>query len=254
MLHLHVLTIFPEILVSPLRESILKRAQDQGLVRVDVHDLRQYTTDQHRTTDDDPYGGGPGMIMKVAPLVHGIEHLRAERPTLHTILTCPQGQLFTQRRARELARKEALLFVCGRYGGVDERVRTYVDEELSIGDYVLTGGELAALVMLDAIIRLVPGVLGNEASAADDSFAEALLDAPQYTRPKVFREQSVPEVLLSGNHQQIRCWRRQEALKRTLQRRPDLLQSAGLKPADRVLLEAIQLATPGHGRGPKDAL
>jgi tRNA (guanine37-N1)-methyltransferase len=254
MLHLHVLTIFPEVLISPLRESILKRAQDKGLVRVDLHDLRQFTTDQHRTTDDDPYGGGPGMIMKVAPLVHGIEKLRAEVSDLHTILTCPQGHLFTQRRARELARKEALLFVCGRYGGVDDRVRAYVDEELSIGDYVLTGGELAALVMLDAIIRLVPGVLGNESSADDDSFAEALLDAPQYTRPKVFREQSVPDVLLSGNHQQIRCWRRQEALKRTLHRRPDLLQRAGLKPDDRVLLEAIRLATRADGCGPKDAL
>jgi tRNA (guanine37-N1)-methyltransferase len=254
MLHLHVLTIFPEILASPLRESILKRAQDKGLVRVDLHDLRQYTTDQHRTTDDDPYGGGPGMIMKVAPLVHGIEKLRAEVPDLHTILTCPQGHLFTQRRARELACKEALLFVCGRYGGVDDRVRAYVDEELSIGDYVLTGGELAALVMLDAIVRLVPGVLGNESSADDDSFAEALLDAPQYTRPKVFREQPVPEVLLSGNHQQIRCWRRQEALKRTLQRRPDLLQPCGLEQEERVLLEAIRLAALGHGRGPKDAL
>jgi tRNA (guanine37-N1)-methyltransferase len=249
MLHLHVLTIFPEILVSPLQESILKRAQEKGLVRVDSHDLRQYTTDQHRTTDDDPYGGGPGMVLKVEPLVRGMEKLRAEEPALHTILTCPQGHLFTQQRARELARKEALLFVCGRYGGVDDRVRAYVDEELSIGDYVLTGGELAALVMMDAIIRLVPGVLGNESSAGDDSFVEALLDAPQYTRPSVFRGQPVPAVLLSGNHQQIRRWRRQEALKRTLQRRPELLQRAGLDQEDRSLLEAVQRATPTSGAG-----
>jgi tRNA (guanine37-N1)-methyltransferase len=253
MLRIHVLTIFPEILMSPLQESILKRAQEKCLVRVDLHDLRQYTTDLHRTTDDDPFGGGPGMIMKVEPLVHGLEKLRAEISDLHTILTCPQGHLFTQRRARELACKDALLFVCGRYGGVDDRVRAYVDEELSIGDYVLTGGELAALVMMDAIIRLVPGVLGNEASADDDSFVEALLDAPQYTRPRVFRGQPVPEVLLSGNHQQIRRWRRWEALKRTLQRRPDLLQRAGLNQEDRALLEAIQHATPGHGAGTKDA-
>jgi tRNA (guanine37-N1)-methyltransferase len=249
MLQLYVLTIFPEILVSPLQESILKRAQEKRLVQVDLHDLRQYTTDLHRTTDDDPYGGGPGMIMKVEPLVHGIEKLRAEVPNLHTVLTCPQGHLFTQPRARELACKEALLFVCGRYGGVDDRVRAYVDEEISIGDYVLTGGELAALVIMDAIIRLVPGVLGNESSAGDDSFEEALLDAPQYTRPRVFRGQPVPEVLLSGNHQQIRRWRRREALKRTLQRRPELLQPAGLDQEDRALLKAIQLAAPRHGAG-----
>jgi tRNA (guanine37-N1)-methyltransferase len=253
MLRIHVLTIFPEILVSPLQESILKRAQEKCLVRVDLHDLRQYTTDLHRTTDDDPYGGGPGMIMKVEPLVHGLEKLRVEIPGLHTILTCPQGHLFTQRRAQELACKDAVLFVCGRYGGVDDRVRAYVDEELSIGDYVLTGGELAALVMMDAIIRLVPGVLGNEASADDDSFADALLDAPQYTRPRVFRGQPVPEVLLSGNHQQIRRWRRREALKRTLQRRPELLQRAVLNQEDRALLEAIQHATPGYGAGTEEA-
>ena len=239
MLQLHVLTIFPEILLSPLQESILKRAQEKRLVRIDLHDLRQYTTDLHRTTDDAPYGGGPGMIMKVEPLVHGLEQLRTKVPELHTILTCPQGHLFTQQRARELASKEALLFVCGRYGGVDDRVRAYVDEEISIGDYVLTGGELAALVMMDAIIRLVPGVLGNELSADDDSFVGHLLDAPQYTRPKMFRGQPVPEVLLSGNHEQIQRWRRQEALKRTLHRRPELLQHAPLNQEDRALLEAI---------------
>jgi tRNA (guanine37-N1)-methyltransferase len=239
MLHLHVLTIFPEILVSPLQESILKRAQEKRLVQIDLHDLREYTTDLHRTTDDAPYGGGPGMIMKVEPLVHGLEQLRAEIPALHTILTCPQGHLFTQQRAREFAAKDALLFVCGRYGGVDDRLRAYVDEEMSIGDYVLTGGELAALVMMDAIIRLVPGVLGNESSADDDSFAGQLLDAPQYTRPQVFRGQPVPEVLLSGNHQQIDRWRHREALKRTLHRRPDLLPHAALDQEDWALRGAI---------------
>jgi tRNA (guanine37-N1)-methyltransferase len=253
-LSVHVLTIFPEILQSPLQESILKRSQEKGLVRVDVHDLRQFTTDLHRTTDDDPYGGGPGMIMKAEPLVHGLEKLTTKVPNLYSILTCPQGCLFTQQRARELACKDALLFVCGRYGGVDERVRAYVDEELSIGDYVLTGGELAALVMMDAIIRLLPGVLGNEASVADDSFVESLLDAPQYTRPKEFRGQPVPAVLLSGNHQQIRRWRRQEALKRTLQRRPELLQRAALTREDLALLKDVQQATPPSGAGPKDTL
>jgi tRNA (guanine37-N1)-methyltransferase len=222
------------------------------LVRVDLQNLRQFTTDPHRVTDDDPYGGGPGMIMKVEPVVHGLEKLRAEVPDLFTILTCPQGHLFTQQRARELACKDALLFICGRYGGVDDRVRGYVDAELSIGDYVLTGGELATLVMIDAIIRLVPGVLGNETSAGEDSFVDSLLHAPQYTRPQEFRGQPVPEVLLSGNHEQIRRWRRREALKRTLQRRPELLQRAALGQEDRALIEEIQPATPSHGAGLKD--
>jgi tRNA (guanine37-N1)-methyltransferase len=240
MLRIHVLTIFPEMVLSPLRESILKRAQANSLVEVEVHDLRQFTTDRHRTTDDDPYGGGPGMIMKPEPLVRGVEKLRAEEPNLYTILTCPQGHVFTQHQARALACKGALLFICGRYGGVDDRVRAYVDEELSIGDYVLTGGELAALVMMDAIIRLVPGVLGNDASVDDDSFAESLLDAPQYTRPKEFRGRRVPEVLLSGNHQQIRLWRRREALRRTLERRPEVLQQAVLSREDQALLDEIR--------------
>jgi len=252
MLRLHVLTIFPEIFTSPLRESILQRAQEKSLVRVELHDLRQFTTDRHRSTDDDPYGGGPGMIMKPEPLVRGIEKLRAAEPEMHAILTCPQGRLFTQELARELARKETLLFVCGRYGGVDERVRTMVDDDLSIGDYVLTGGELAALVMMDAIIRLVPGVLGNEASAADDSFAEFLLEAPQYTRPREFRGQEVPAVLLSGHHQLIWRWRRREALRRTLERRPELLQRATLGADDQALLAEIQGATQRACAGPKD--
>lgn len=254
MLRIHVLTCCPEIFTSPLQESILKRAQQKGLVRVEVHDLRQFATDRHRTTDDDPYGGGPGMIMKAEPLVLGLEQLRGENPDLFTILTCPQGHLFSQRRARELASKDALLFICGRYGGVDDRVRAYVDEELSIGDYVLTGGELATMVMVDAIIRLRPGVLGNEASIQDDSFAEALLGAPQYTRPQEFQGRLVPDVLLSGNHQQIRRWRRREALRCTLQRRPDLLQGAVLSREDRTLLQEIQPLTPSHGAGPRDTL
>jgi len=253
-LRIHVLTCFPEIFTSPLQESILKRAQGKGLVRVEVHDLRRFTSDRHRTTDDDPYGGGPGMVMKPEPLVHGLERLQAEVPDLVTILTCPQGRLFTQRRARELATNDALLFICGRYGGVDDRVRSYVDEEISIGDYVLTGGELATLVMMDAIIRLRPGVLGNEASVHDDSFVEALLDAPQYTRPRAFRGQQVPEVLLSGNHQQIRRWRRREALRRTVQRRPELLQGAVLSREDQTLLEEIQPLIPGQRAGSEDTL
>jgi tRNA (guanine37-N1)-methyltransferase len=251
MLRIHVLTIFPEMLASPLRQSILRRAQAKSLVKVELHDLRQFTTDRHRTTDDDPYGGGPGMIMKPEPLVRGLEGLRAKEPGLYAILTCPQGELFTQQRARALACKGALLFICGRYGGVDDRVRAYVDEELSIGDYVLTGGELAALVMMDAVIRLVPGVLGNDASA-DDSFAEFLLDGPHYTRPSEFRGRRVPEVLLSGNHQQIRRWRRREALRRTLQRRPELLQQAMLSREDRLLLDEIQGAASELGVGRKD--
>jgi tRNA (guanine37-N1)-methyltransferase len=254
MLLIHVLTIFPEILRSPLQESILKRAQEKCLVRIGLHDLRQYASDLHRTTDDAPFGGGPGMVMKAEPLVHGIEKLRSENADLYTILTCPQGQLFTQRHARQLATKGAILFVCGRYGGVDERVRAYVDEELSIGDYVLTGGELAALVMMEATIRLIPGVLGNEASAIDGSFTESLLDAPQYTRPRQFRGQHVPEVLLSGNHRQIRLWRRREALRRTLERRPELLQQTVLSQEDRRLLEAFQHPTARSNAGPEEIL
>jgi tRNA (guanine37-N1)-methyltransferase len=194
------------------------------------------------------------MVMKAEPLVRGIEKLRAEQADLYTILTCPQGQVFTQRHARRLATKAAILFVCGRYGGVDERVRAYVDEELSIGDYVLTGGELAALVMMEATIRLLPGVLGNEASAADDSFVESLLDAPQYTRPREFRGQQVPEVLLSGNHRQISLWRRREALRRTLERRPELLQQTVLSREDRLLLETFQPTTARSGEGPEEVL
>ena len=252
MLQLHVLTIFPEILTSPMQESILNRAQEKCLVKVTLHDLRQFTTDRHHTTDADPYGGGPGMIMKPEPLVHGIETLRADNPGIHVVLTCPQGPVFTQTRARDLVHKSALLFVCGRYGGIDDRVRAFVDEELSIGDYVLTGGELAALVMMDSIIRLVPGVLGNEASVEDDSFAKFLLDAPQYTRPREFRGYRVPAMLLSGNHQEIRRWRRREALRRTLERRPELLGHATLTPEDRSLLAEIQSTTGCPHDGQKD--
>lgn len=243
MVRLHVLTIFPDMFTSPLQEGMLKRAQEKSLVRVTLHDLRLFTCDRHRSTDDAPYGGGPGMIMKPEPLIRGIEALRTSEERLHVILTCPQGRLFTQQRARELAREEALLFVCGRYAGVDDRVRAYMDEELSIGDYILTGGELAAMVMMDAIIRLIPGILGNEDSADDDSFAEMLLDAPQYTRPRAFLGQEVPEVLLSGDHQRIKHWRRCKALLRTLERRPELLEHSVLTREDRELLaELTQLS------------
>jgi tRNA (guanine37-N1)-methyltransferase len=248
MLRIHVLSVFPEIFVSPLQASILKRAQEKSLVRVEVHDVRQFTTDRHRSTDDAPYGGGPGMIMMPDPLVRGIETLRSAEPAMHVILTCPQGHVFSQQRARELAHRDTLLFVCGRYGGVDERVRAFVDEELSIGDYVLTGGELAALVMMDTIMRLVPGVLGNKASAGDDSFAERLLDAPQYTRPRDFQGHQVPAVLLSGNHRQIQRWRRREALCRTLSRRPDLLDPAGLGEEDQALLDELRNASRSLGQ------
>jgi len=254
MLRIHVLTIFPEMFTSPLRESILKRAQERSLVHIALHDLRQFTADRHRTTDDAPYGGGPGMLMKPDPLVRGIETLRAANPGLHVILTCPQGDVFTQEQAGALARKPALLFVCGRYGGVDERVRAFVDEEISIGDYILTGGELPALVMMDAIIRLIPHVLGNQASAEDDSFQEFLLDAPQYTRPRDFRGHQVPAVLLSGNHEQIHRWRRREALQRTLQRRPELLCRTPLSLADRALLAEMREPAQKPRAGRKDEL
>jgi tRNA (guanine37-N1)-methyltransferase len=208
------------------------------VLRVSLHQLRDYATGRHLQVDDVPYGGGPGMVMKPEPLVAAIEHVAAaDRP--RRILLAARGTRFDQRRAAELAAEPSLLLVCGRYEGVDERARAHVDDELSIGDYVLSGGELAALVVLDAIARLLPGVLGNEASAPDDSFATGLLEHPQYTRPWTFEGAAVPEVLGSGDHAAVRRWRREEALRITFERRPDLLRSAPLDDADRAFLRSL---------------
>jgi tRNA (guanine37-N1)-methyltransferase len=234
----HLLTIFPELFGGPLATGPIRIAREKGLLDVAVHDLRDYTTDKHLVVDDVPYGGGQGMVMKPEPLVAAIEHVAANGSP-RRILLAARGTRFTQAKASELAVLPGVLFVCGRYEGVDERVAPVVDEELSIGDYVLSGGELAALVVLDAIVRLLPGVLGNEASPVDDSFATGLLEGPQYTRPADFRGARVPDVLVSGDHAAIARWRREQALRTTLARRPDLLATAPLDDADLAFLRTL---------------
>jgi tRNA (guanine37-N1)-methyltransferase len=243
----HVLTIFPELFGGPLATGPIRIAREKGLLEVAVHNLRDYTTDKHLVVDDVPYGGGQGMVMKPDPLVAAIEHASAaDRP--RRILLSARGVRFTQAGAAALATLPSVLLVCGRYEGVDERIMPVVDEELSIGDYVLSGGELAALVVLDAVVRLLPGVLGNEASPIDDSFATGLLEGPQYTRPAEFRGVRVPEVLLSGDHAAIARWRREQALRTTLARRPDLLAAAPLDDADRAFLRRLGWKGPdGNG-------
>ncbi|MFA6345562.1 MAG: tRNA (guanosine(37)-N1)-methyltransferase TrmD, partial [Syntrophales bacterium] len=221
MIRFDILSVFPGMFASPLAESLIGKARDKGLVDIRFHDIRDYATDRHRMTDDAPYGGGGGMVMKVEPIDRALEAILPDRSEGLVILMTPQGEPFSQRRAEELASHPRLVLLCGHYEGVDERVREHlVDRELSIGDYVLTGGELAAMVVVDAVSRLIPGVLGNDASAAEDSFSTGILEYPHYTRPATYRGWPVPEVLLSGNHAEIDAWRRTEALKRTLARRP----------------------------------
>jgi tRNA (guanine37-N1)-methyltransferase len=240
MIRFDVLTLFPDMFQSPLGSSVFKKAIDRGIIRVLIHNIRDFTTDKHRVVDDSPYGGGSGMVMKAGPVVEGIEQLKATDGSPRVILMTPQGVPFDHNEARRLSTYDHLLFVCGRYEGIDERVRDYVDEELSIGDYILMGGELAVMVVIDAVSRFVPGVLGSEESVLEESFVDALLEYPQYTRPRVFRGKKVPEVLISGNHRQIARWRRREALRRTLLRRPDLLERANLPEEDLVLLGEVK--------------
>ncbi|MGQ9613212.1 MAG: tRNA (guanosine(37)-N1)-methyltransferase TrmD [Chloroflexus sp.] len=239
-----ILTLFPAMFQGPLTESILKRAQQAGRIEFHLHDIRQWTTDRHRTADDTPYGGGAGMVMKAEPLAAAIRAVRAtdDRPGV-TILLTPDGELLTQQIVRELATLPRLLLVCGHYEGIDERVReTLIDRELSIGDYVLTGGELAAMVVVDAVARLVPGVIDSE-SIVEESHSDFLLEYPHYTRPAVWEGRAVPSVLLSGHHGEIARWRRAERLRRTLARRPDLLVRAAaagvLSKADLTLLAEL---------------
>ncbi len=222
-----VLTLFPSMMEGPLSASIVDRAQKQGQVRIRVHDLRDYTHDRHRTVDDRPFGGGPGMVMKCEPLVEAIEAIQALGPErAHTVYMTPEGKKFDQAGARALSQRSRVLIISGHYEGIDERVREgWIDEEVSIGDYVLTNGTLPALVVIDAAVRLVPGVLGNAESSGNDSFGEdRLLEGPQYTRPVEFRGRGVPEILLTGNHAAIAAWRKEQAQKRTLERRADLLE------------------------------
>jgi tRNA (guanine37-N1)-methyltransferase len=236
-----IVTIFPAMVAQPLAAGILGRAIDDGVIDVKVHDLRDFTTDRHRVVDDQPYGGGPGMVLKPEPIFRALDAIEAGRGApLTVIMTSPQGTPFTQDVARRLSAARHIVLLCGRYEGFADRVRVRVSEELSIGDYVLTGGELPALVVLDAVARLVPGVVGDEQSVVEDSFSRGLLDFPHYTRPAEFETLRVPDVLLSGNHAEIRRWRKREALARTLARRPDLLDDATLDDEERQLLKELR--------------
>jgi len=241
-----VLTLFPAMLQAPLAESILGRAQGAGLMTVGVHPLRDWAAGRHQVTDDTPCGGGDGMVMKVEPIARAVRELRSRSPGARVLLMSPQGRTFRQADAVRLSREPGLIFVCGRYEGFDERVRSLVDEELSLGDFILTGGEPAALAMIDAIARLLPGVLGAAGSAAHDSFSDGLLEYPQYTRPVEFEGLRVPDILLSGNHQAIAAWRRREQLRRTLQRRPDLLAHAILSADDLKVLAELRGEMEGN--------
>ncbi len=226
-LHIHLVTGFPKLVQSPLQDSIIRRAQTKGLVKIDVYDLRQYTFDKHHQIDDYPYGGGPGMVLKPEPIFRCVQDIkkrfRLEKPRV--VLLTPDGETYSQRKAEELSAEKHVILISGHYKGVDERVReALVTDEVSIGDYVLSGGELPALVVIDSIVRLVPGVLSDYDSAATDSFSTGLLDHPHYTRPEEYEGMRVPDVLLSGHHAEIARWRREKALERTKQRRPDLYE------------------------------
>lgn len=245
---LDVVTIFPKMVEAPLAEGVVGRAIQRGVLDLRVRDLREYTTDRHRSVDDEAFGGGPGMVMTPGPFFRAVEAIEKERGVPSTvILTSPDGRLFTHREAARLAALDHIVLLCGRYEGVDARVRLHLaTEALSIGDYVVSGGELPALVIVDAVARLVPGVVGDGASVARDTFARGILDFPQYTRPADFRGLKVPAVLLSGHHAEIERWRRREALARTLRERPDLLESATLDAEDQKLLgELLELREKG---------
>ncbi len=222
-----ILTLFPKMFLGPMNESILKKAKAKGLVEINIHNLRDFAKDKHRTCDDKPFGGGPGMVMKPEPIFEAVDYLKSKIKNQKSkiVLLSPQGRRLTQSLAERLSKYKHLILICGHYEGVDERVRLYLaQDEISIGDYILTGGELAAMVLIDCVVRLIPGVLGNERSAIMESFRDGLLDYPQYSRPAVFRGMKVPSELLSGDHDAIRRWRAKEALKRTRKRRPDLLK------------------------------
>lgn len=236
-----VLTLFPAMFDSPMEESILGRALRQRLLELRVHNLRDWAQGKHLTTDDTPYGGGDGMVMKPEPIGRALESLKEESPGSRVLLMTPQGAPFKQRDAARLAKEDGLIFLCGRYEGFDERIRqSMVDEELSLGDFVLTGGELPAMVMIDAVARHLPGVLGSAGSAETDSFSDGLLEYPQYTRPADYRGMQVPEVLLSGDHARIARWRREQQLERTLTRRPELLEAAELSDEDRKYIKKLR--------------
>ncbi|MDX9816321.1 MAG: tRNA (guanosine(37)-N1)-methyltransferase TrmD [Smithellaceae bacterium] len=242
MIRFDVLSIFPDMFSSPLNYSLLKKAQDKDLIEIFIHNIRDWAEDKHKMTDDAPYGSGCGMVMKVGPVDKALAAVKKKEMNPLVILMTPQGELFNQRIAAELATKRQIVIICGRYEGVDERIRRHLaDREISIGDYILTGGELSALILIDAVSRFVPGVLGNMRSVEGDSFSDGLLEYPQYTRPADYKGWKVPDVLLSGNHAQIENWHREESLRKTYRRRPDLLRKARLSPADKEILKKIKL-------------
>ncbi len=243
-MQIDILTLFPEFFDTPLAQSMLQRAQNVGAVRFRVLNLRDYTHDRHRVVDDRPVGGGPGMVLKVGPLVEAIRAARAADPEVRVVLLTPQGPWFSQEKARELAGVRHLLLICGHYEGVDERVRFYIDEEVSIGDYILTGGEVPALAVVDAVVRLLPGVLGGEGAPEEESFQTGLLEYPHYTRPRMFEGHQAPEELLSGDHQAVARWRRRESLRRTMKYRPDLLEKAVLSLDDLRFLGSLEEPEP----------
>lgn len=241
-MRIDVLTLFPNMFSGVFNESILKRAKEIGSVQYNVVNFREYANNKHNSVDDYPYGGGAGMVLKPEPIFNAVESIKEDtKSTPRVILLCPQGERYTQKKAEELAKEAHLLFICGHYEGYDERIREHlVTDEISIGDFVLTGGELGAMVVIDSVVRLLPGVLGNEESPVQDSFSTGLLEHPHYTRPAEFRGMKVPDVLLSGNHKLIDEWRRKQSLKRTYERRPDLLQSFNLTDQDKKWLEEIK--------------
>jgi len=239
-MRIDIITLFPNMFAGPFAESIIGRAIEHNLVTIVVHNLRDYGLGKHHVVDDRPYGGGPGMVLKPEPLFELVEEIKGG-DRVPVILLSPQGRLFCQKVAQELATHEQLVLICGHYEGVDERICEHlVSDEISIGDYVLTGGELAAMVVVDAVVRLLPGVLGSEESPRDDSHAEGLLEYPQYTRPQVYRGWAVPQVLLSGNHSQVARWRKEQSLLRTLSRRPEFLEKADLSAEERRFIETMK--------------
>ena len=240
MIRFDILSVFPEMFASPFQCSLLKKAQERGLIEIGLHNIRDQAFDRHRMTDDRPYGGGCGMVMKVDPIDRTLATVKREKEGSLVVLLTPQGERFSQPMAAELATHSQIILICGHYEGVDERVRQYlVDREISIGDYVLTGGELSAMVVVDAVSRLIPGVLGNSESTASESFAMGLLEYPQYTRPADYKGWKVPDVLVSGHHREIDLWRKRESLRRTLTRRPDLLKDVSLSAEEKKILKSL---------------
>jgi tRNA (guanine37-N1)-methyltransferase len=241
-MEIYIFTIFPEMFTGSINTSILKRAQEKQLVTINLVDYRLYSPSKHKNVDDSPFGGGAGMVLKPEPIYYAVESVLGNSQNFpgKILLMSPQGKPFDQKMARELAKEKSLAFICGHYEGFDERIRFLADQEISIGDYVLTGGEIPAMAVIDAVCRLLPGVLGESESPLSDSFYHGLLEYPQYTRPREFRGMAVPEILLSGNHEEIRKWRHKEALRRTLQRRPDLLKTRDFSDEERELLSQLE--------------